>query len=141
MGLIFDSSVLIAAERGRLRLKELCAAHGAEPQFISAVTASELLHGVERTPPGSVRNHRSRRVEQVIEKFAVLDFDLDVARRHAVLWAHLKAAGTPIGPHDLQIAATALHHGCALATLNVAEFRRVPGLALVEVQSFLIAPT
>ena len=38
---------------------------------------------------------------------------------------------------DLQIAATALRHAFSLATLNQAEFRRVPGLALVDVQPFV----
>jgi tRNA(fMet)-specific endonuclease VapC len=37
-------------------------------------------------------------------------------------------AGTPIGPYDLLIAAQALRVGAALATANVSEFARVPGL-------------
>jgi tRNA(fMet)-specific endonuclease VapC len=44
----------------------------------------------------------------------------------------IEAAGQPIGPHDLLIAATALRHGAALVTRNVAEFSRVPGLEVVN---------
>lgn len=44
-----------------------------------------------------------------------------------------------IGPYDLLIAATALHYGHAVATLNVAEFLRVKGLRIVDSQSFLLA--
>ena len=40
----------------------------------------------------------------------------------------LEAAGTPIGPHDTLIAATALRHQAALVTRNVREFSRVQGL-------------
>jgi tRNA(fMet)-specific endonuclease VapC len=140
MGLILDTSVIVAGERGRLRLREFCAAHGSDEQFISAITAAELLHGVERATAGELRARRREVVEGVLADFAVLDFDLDVARRHAALWAQLAAAGTPIGPHDLQIAATALHHGFAIATLNEGEFRRVPGLVLEDVQAYLIPP-
>lgn len=46
MGAVIDSSVLIAAERGKLDLPRVLADHGDEPIAISAITASELLHGV-----------------------------------------------------------------------------------------------
>ena len=44
------------------------------------------------------------------------------------LRATLEAAGTPIGPYDLLIAAQALRTGTTLVTANVSEFARVPGL-------------
>ena len=46
--------------------------------------------------------------------------------------ADLEAAGTPIGPHDTLIAATALRHQGTLITRNVREFSRVPGLQLLN---------
>ena len=46
----------------------------------------------------------------------------------ARLRADLEALGTPIGPHDVLIAATALRHQSTLVTRNVREFSRVPGL-------------
>ena len=67
----------------------------------------------------------------------MLDFDADISRRHAAIWAAMEARGNLIGAHDLQIAATALHHGQLLATLNAKEFQRVPGLLLVEVDPYL----
>jgi predicted nucleic acid-binding protein len=39
-----------------------------------------------------------------------------------------------IGPHDLIVAATALHRDWAVATFNAAEFRHVDGLEVVEPQ-------
>jgi tRNA(fMet)-specific endonuclease VapC len=42
--------------------------------------------------------------------------------------------GTPIGPNDLVIAATALAHQVTLVTHNAAEFSRVPGLQLEDWQ-------
>jgi tRNA(fMet)-specific endonuclease VapC len=35
-------------------------------------------------------------------------------------------------PHDLQIAAIALHHGLTLVTHNTREFSRIPQLRLVD---------
>jgi len=137
MGLIFDSSVLIAAERGRLRFVDYCASLGEEEVFLAAITASELLHGVERAASPAQRSRRAAFVEGLLAHFPVLEFDLDVARHHARLWGGLASAGLVIGPHDMLIAATALRHGFGLVTLNVEEFRRVPGLAVRELGGFL----
>ena len=137
MGLIIDSSVLIAGERDKFDLAAFFAAHGSEVFFIAAITASELLHGVERANTAERREKRSRYVESVLERIPILDFDLSIARQHAVLWAQLEQARQIIGPHDLQIAATAVAMGHSVATLNHGEFVRVPGLSLVEVQAFV----
>jgi len=136
MGLILDTSVLIAAERARLDLPRLFAAHAEEPFALAAITASELLHGVERAESGPRRRERSAFVEAVLAELDVIDFDLLVARRHADLWAELERLGERIGPHDLQIAATALHLNYGLVTLNPAEFRQVPGLRLEDAAAF-----
>ena len=42
-------------------------------------------------------------------------------------------SGRPLADADLQIAATALHHGLRLVTGNLKHFRRVPGLAVEPV--------
>ena len=60
----------------------------------------------------------------------LLPFDDAVATVAARLRAKLEMLGTPIGPHDILIAATALAHGCTLVTRNVGEFGRVEGLQL-----------
>ena len=46
------------------------------------------------------------------------------------LYAELRAAGQIIGDADILIAATALIHGCTLATNNVSHFARIPGLQI-----------
>ncbi len=130
MGLLIDTSVLIAGERSRRPLLDLLAARGGEECAISAVTASELLHGVHRATDPAVRTRRSVLVEALLGALPVLAVDLPVARVHAQLWADLQARGTLIGAHDLWLAATAVTHGMALATLNVREFERVPGLTV-----------
>lgn len=131
---MLDSSVLIAAERSEFRLAEFLHDLGSEPAAISAVTASELLHGYHRATEAGVRARRAAFVEGVLDLFPVLSFGLAEARRHAELWATLVETGQIIGPHDLMIAATALTHGMTLVTLNQHEFARVSGLRLASVQ-------
>ena len=130
MGIVVDTSVLIAAERGRIGLDETLSRFGDQSVVVAAITASELLHGVERARLPGVRERRNRFVEQILEEIPVAEFGLEEARIHAKLWAHLQASGKLIGYHDLLIAATALRLGFSVATLNEREFRQVPNLQM-----------
>jgi predicted nucleic acid-binding protein len=133
---ILDTAVLIAAERGAFDMAGYLAALGDEPVALAAISASELLHGVERARDPAARQRRGEFVEGVLANVPVIPFGLAEARAHARTRAALAAGGTLVGAHDLQVAATALVAGSAVATLNEAEFRRVPGLALAEFGAF-----
>ena len=136
MGLILDTSILIADERGKFDMPGFLR-HASTPQpIITAITASELLHGVERALDPARRARRQQHVEQILASIFVLSFELDQARYHARLWADLERRGQMIGPHDLQIAAAALALGYDLATLNTGEFKRVAGLRVVDATPF-----
>jgi tRNA(fMet)-specific endonuclease VapC len=81
MGVILDSSVLIAAERGKFDLPAMLRAYEAEVFQIAALTAGELLHGCERAND-AVRERRVRFVEDVIREFGVAPFALAEAREY-----------------------------------------------------------
>ena len=132
MGALIDSSVLVAAERGQLDL-ELVLKDYAETHFaLSALTASELLHGVHRAKSETRRTSREAYVEALLSRFPVIAFDSVSARAHARLWAGLAAKGINIGAHDLLIAATAIARGLAVVTRDERSFPRIPGLSLVR---------
>ncbi len=136
MGLILDTSVLIAAEREQLALDRLLADQAEETVGVAAISAAELLHGCHRAHDKRVQVQRFAFVEAILDAVPVHAFGLLEARRHAALWAMLAAKGVQIGPHDLQIAATALARGYVLATLNEREFRRIPGLDLLDLTPY-----
>ena len=93
---------------------------------ISAVTAAELAVGVEIN-----RSERNRlAVARALESLVVAPFDAAAAAAYGRVRAVLQRLGTPIGPLDMMIAAHAISLGMPLATNNVREFRRVPGLRL-----------
>ena len=84
MGLILDSSILIADERGRFDLVGfLQRVVASEEAAITAITASELLHGVERADTPPRRQRREAYVTKVLADFPVLPFALEEARVHA----------------------------------------------------------
>src|SRR5439155_21790329 len=137
MGLILDSSILIADERGRFDMPAFLQDHGTAQPATAAITASELRHGVERAVDPARRAARQQHVERVLASVLILPFDLPQARRHAHIWADLASRGLIIGPHDLQIAATALAADWDLATTNILEFQRVPNLPVVDARPFI----
>jgi len=97
---------------------------------VSSISASELLLGVERADTLARRQQRLEYVNSILADIPVLPFDLDVARVHARVSAHLLATGQAIPQNDVMIAATALTHGYAMLTHNLRHFERVPGLVV-----------
>jgi predicted nucleic acid-binding protein len=136
MGLILDTSILIADERGKFEMPGFLRQIASVQPVLAAITAAELLHGVERAQDAQRRARRQHHVEQILAAVSVQAFDLIVARCHARIWAELESRGQMIGAHDLQIAATGLALGHEVATLNVAEFQRVFGLHVVDATPF-----
>jgi len=133
MGVIFDTSVLIALERGALDPDRLVQGREQEPFGISVISAAELLHGVHRADTQKRRIRRSSYVEKVLEHYALYPFELGAARIYAELWATLQRKGVRIGAHDLMIAATAISLGWTVATLDLRDYRKIEGLMLETV--------
>jgi tRNA(fMet)-specific endonuclease VapC len=130
VAVLIDTGLLVDLERGAANPR-VDALIGDEDRAISVITVSELLHGVHRAM-GAQRTRRSAFVEHLLAGMQAIEISEPVARVHADIWSQLAAKGEVIGAHDLWIAATALAHGMGLATGNTREFKRVPGLRLVE---------
>jgi len=94
---------------------------------VPAIVEYELRFGLLRLPPQAAAP-RLEALAQLLRPMQVLPFDSACAAHAASIRVALEAAGTPIGPHDTLIAATALRHQATLVTRNVREFSRVPGL-------------
>jgi predicted nucleic acid-binding protein len=127
-GVLIDTSVLVAVERGAVDL-DVLATDPAELLALSSVTAHELLRGVARLPPGVRRARSERWLETLLGALPIVDYDLEIARVHAALWAELTATGVRLSEHDQMIAATALSLGYDLATRDAA-FNAVPDLGV-----------
>jgi tRNA(fMet)-specific endonuclease VapC len=136
MGLILDSSLLIAGEKEKFDLIGFLSTRD-EPVVLAAITASELLHGCHRASSVQQKDNRMRYVEWALSVFEIVPFGLEEARHHAGIWSQLASQGRLIGAYDLLIAGTAICLSYSLATLNVNEFSRVPGLVVLDEQAIL----
>lgn len=106
-----------------------------EDQYLTSMTAGELLLGVARLPPGGRRDLLARKGADLLETVfddRILPFDSDAAVEHAGIVARREGAGRPIGVPDGVIAATALAaRADGLATRNVSDFADI-GLTLLD---------
>ncbi|VAW92719.1 hypothetical protein MNBD_GAMMA20-1955 [hydrothermal vent metagenome] len=134
MGTVIDTNMFIDAENGRLDLNSLDALSDDGDAYIAAITISELLTGVHLAKTANIRIQRSAFVEGIIAKIPVLEFNEKVARCYGGLYAHFlkPRAKSNANVHDLQIAATCIAHGFAVLTNNVSDFKKVPGLNIIQ---------
>lgn len=125
--LIADTSLLISAERRGQTLAGLV--DDDDDLAIAAVTAAEMLVGVELAGP---RHRKDRRVyvERMLEDLTIEDYTLDVARAHALLMAHVRRTRRARGVIDLIIAATAAARDRVVITTDRSAFEGLPGVNL-----------
>ncbi|MGA8180086.1 MAG: tRNA(fMet)-specific endonuclease VapC [Desulfobacterales bacterium] len=96
---------------------------------ISTVTLGELVFGAEHSQQVE-RNLAD--IEAMAARMELLPFDDKAAYHFGQIRAALYRAGRPIGPYDMMIAGQARASGLILATNNVKEFERVPGLLIED---------
>lgn len=127
MGLVVDTSALVAVERGGGSLQQ---PGSDETVALPAIVLSELLVGVRMADSATRAAARQRKVEALLDRVAVVPFDRYVAERWADLFAHLRKNGTVIPSNDLCVAATALHldFGVLVGPRDEEHFRRIPEL-------------
>lgn len=136
MGLILDSSLLIAGERRGQRVWDILehakASQGETENALSAITVLELTHGIYRAKSEADRQRRRAFVEELTQAIPVHSVTLEVAQLAGKIEGEQAAKGVVVALPDLLIGATALHLSYAVATLNVRHFRLIPGLAVVQ---------
>lgn len=102
--------------------------------WISSITVTEILYGLERIPKGSRRQVMFLEFNQFISKGFHKNmkvFDYAAAVIAAQIRAAREARGRPMSMADAQIAAIARVHGFALATRNTKDFESC-GLTLIN---------
>lgn len=123
---LLETSVIVALERGVLRPADVV--QPADTLAISAITAAELLVAPELAPADRAQAKRQR-IDDVLVLHDIVDYDLSVARVHALLMAHAQRSGQPQGSLDLAIAATAVASKRLLITTETkAKLCGLPGL-------------
>jgi predicted nucleic acid-binding protein len=136
VGLILDSSVVIAGERRghsvRQILEQFRSDYGETEIGLSVVTIVELIQGVQRAGTEERRQRRQAFVDELIRDVPLHPVTLEVARLAGRIEGDQAAQGGTIAFEDLLIAATALQLGFGVVTGNVRHFEQIPGLKVVQ---------
>lgn len=129
MGLIVDTNFVIQMEReakkpGTGRARAFLEKHVAESFFMPFTVAGELACG---------RSAADKRTWQRLRgPFALIPWSPDILWQYGELYRLLQSGGKLIGTNDLWIAATVMVHDMPLVTNNADEFKRIPGLKVLE---------
>lgn len=130
MAIVIDTSVIIAAEKGKI---DFCKWQHYEQAYISAITIAELLVGVRRANTEDRRVKRSAFVEHIISSITSLPFAIEEARIYEKILNNLFESGVTLGTHDMIIGATAIANGYSVLTMNDKDFKRISGLEVLLV--------
>lgn len=135
VGLVLDSSVLIAAERRRLTLVEAIESVkrilGEIPLALSALTVAEIGHGIYRASASEVRQRRRLFLESVKAALPVHPITEVTAKIVAQIGGEQAAKGINLPLGDLIIGACTIQLGYAVGTGNLRDFGSIPGLTVV----------
>jgi predicted nucleic acid-binding protein len=112
---VADTSVVIDPEEVTEHADELA---------ISVLTIAELQYGITADADPMEQQRRRRRVQDAVDRFDVLPFDLTVTEFYGTLCKLARQQGrSPRGRRlDLLIAATAARHDLPLLTRNLDDF-------------------
>lgn len=124
---LLDSSACIPILRNKAGLSKL---PSPAKTGIPIIVAAELWTGVKKNL--ATHPQQAAKLQAFLGLFAIPEFGMDAAIHYAEIRADLESKGSTIGPLDLLIAAQARSLGATLVTGNVAEFKRVKGLKVLE---------
>lgn len=136
MGVVLDSSVLIAAEREAKPISEVLVAlareYGEAEVVLSSITVIELEHGLHRANTAELARRRREYLDSVFAAIPVEAFTKEMGQSAAKLDAEAKQRGGVIPFADLLIGVTALHFDYAVGTRNLRHFQMIPGLQILK---------
>ena len=93
---------------------------------------AELMHGAYRVRRDADRLQRLVFIEELCRDVPIHPISLDIAKRMGRIQGEEAGRGISISFEDLAIGVTALELGFDVATLNLRDFQRIPGLKVAS---------
>lgn len=139
MGLILDSSIVIAAERHgdtvEKLIEQVVAVTGDQDAALSSVGLTELVHGIYRAQTSEMRARRESFIGELLRDLAVYPYTTETALLAGRIDGEQQAQGVTIPFDDLLIGATALSLDFSVVTVNLRHYRLIPGLAVITLRT------
>lgn len=136
MGLILDSSVVIAAERRgdtpEQLVQQVISVAGNQEAALSSVGLTELVHGIYRANSAQVQSRRRSFVDELRIGLTVYPYTAETAMLAGRIDGEQTIKGVVIPYADLLIGATALSLTFSVLTSNMRHFALIPGLHVIS---------
>jgi predicted nucleic acid-binding protein len=135
MGLVVDTSALIAWERGAAEIPSDLPLEGS--LTIPAIVWAEAMVGVLLAETSARAAKRRSHLDSVRAALGIEPFTAEIAEHYAEIHSTLSRAGRMIPANDIAVAATAraLGFGVLVGPQDEAHFRTVPGLTVYVLQA------
>ena len=135
LGLVLDSSAVIAAERKKQPITDfieaILAAHGPVDLSLAPVTVAELVHGIYRATIPAASQRSREYIEEPVSLVRVRPATNQTAWLVGQIEGEEAAKGNVLPFNDLMIAVAAIEQGYAVLTGNLRHFQNIPGLTVV----------
>lgn len=130
MGLVIDTSAIVAFDRADSGFEGMIEQLGDETIAMPAIVLAELLVGVRSVRDPHLERVKRAAVERLLARVSLVDFGREIAERWAELIVELRDRGQLIPSNDVQVAATALHlgFGVLVGERGEAHLSRIDGL-------------
>ena len=136
LGIVLDSSILIAAERRKMRpdqaIETVHQTLGEIPLVLCSVTIAEIGHGIYRADTPETRSRRRKFLDDLKATVPIYPVTEITAEIVAQIGGEQAAKGINLPLGDLIIGACALELGYAIGTSNLRDFNRIPGLNIIQ---------
>lgn len=125
--IILDTNVVSEPMKvqGNSRVRDWLDRQLADTLYVTTISLSELLVGIEILPPGKRKEGLDTRLKALIETLfgsRILSFDQPAAFAYVSLVSRARAKGVTLSVADAQIAAIATVHGFPVATRDTEPF-------------------
>lgn len=128
--------MVIAAERRgdtvEQFIERVVNATGDQDAALSAIGLTELIHGLYRAKTPAMRLRRESFLTELLADLTVCPYTKETAMLAGKLDGEQQSKGVVIPFGGLLIGATALSLGYSVLTVNLRDFRRIPGLSVVQ---------
>jgi tRNA(fMet)-specific endonuclease VapC len=126
---MLDTNIVVFAIKNNANVISAMKAHKNQGLFISAITLSELEHGV----CNSQHKEKNRTaLTNFLSILSILPYDEKAAQEYGEIRTYLQKTGNLIGNMDMLIAAHAKSLNMTLVTNNTREFERVHDLNIED---------
>jgi tRNA(fMet)-specific endonuclease VapC len=132
MKYVLDTATVLALLKGKAVVIARMDIAGKDAVSVPQPVWAQLAYALERLPESNRKKTLQERCTLIRDELARAPWTDFVSEKFGAVKAELERLGTPMGDHDVAMAAHAVAAGAVLVTTDVVRMRGVPGLEVED---------